>query len=175
MRACHPANEQDAALAERVGRLETLVERGVPAAPGPAPEKEKPKAPAPEKARPRAEKPAPAPAGDAPPQYLQAVEALSKENPSLRAALAGMKFAGFDGAVVTAEFPRKQMMFMKMLERKQDKLNAAIAEAFGTPVKLAMRLEGDGAAAAAPTAAQARRVIEQSYDVFGRENIDLTD
>ena len=86
-----------------------------------------------------------------------------------------MKFAGFDGAVVTAEFPRKQMMFMKMLERKQDKLNAAIAEAFGTPVKLAMRLEGDGAAAAAPTAAQARRVIEQSYDVFGRENIDLTD
>ena len=25
------------------------------------------------------------------------------------------------------------------------------------------------------TLAQARRVIEQSYDVFGRENIDLTD
>ena len=175
VRACHPENEKDAALAERVGRLETLVERGVPTAPAAAPEKEKPRAPAPEKARPRAEKPAPAPVGEVPPQYLQAVEALSKENPSLRAALAGMKFAGFDGAVVTAEFPRKQMMFMKMLERKQDKLNAAIAEAFGTPVKLAMRLEGDGAAAAAPTAAQARRVIEQSYDVFGRENIDLTD
>ena len=37
-----------------------------------------------------------------------------------------------------------------------------------------MRLEGEAAPQGA-AATQARRVIEQSYDVFGRENIDLTD
>ena len=53
-------------------------------------------------------------------------------------------------------------------------MEAAFTEAFGAPTKLVMRLEGDAAPQGA-TAAQARRVIEQSYDVFGRENIDLTD
>ena len=173
VRACHPEQEADAALSERVGRLEALAERGVAAAP--PPEQPKPKAPAPEKARaPKAEKTAPAPAGEVPPQYLQAVEALSKGNPSLRAALGGMNFVRFAEGALTVEFPRKQMMFMKMLERKRELMEAAFAEAFGAPVKLLMRLEGD-AAPAAQTATQARRVIEQSYDVFGRENIDLTD
>ena len=46
-------------------------------------------------------------------------------------------------------------------------------EAFAAPTKLVMRLEGEAAPQGAAT--QARRVIEQSYDVFGRENIDLTD
>ena len=118
--------------------------------------------------------PPPKSAAETPPQYLQAVEALSKANPSMRAALEGMRFVSYQDGVATAEFARKQMMFMKMLERKRDLMDAAFTEAFGAPTKLVMRLEGD-AAPASGAASQARRVIEQSYDVFGRENIDLTD
>ena len=173
VRACCPEGEKDVSLAERVGHLEAAIERGAVAAP--AKEAPKPaKAPAPAKERAPKAAPPPKSAAEAPPQYLQAVEALSKANPSMRAALEGMKFAGYDGDVVTAEFARKQLMFMKMLERKREPMEAAFTEAFGAPTKLVMRLEGDAAPQGA-TAAQARRVIEQSYDVFGRENIDLTD
>ena len=174
VRACCPEEEKDATLSERVGRLEAAIERGAAIA---APAREAPKAArAPAPAKERAPKAAPPPksAAEAPPQYLQAVDALARANPSMRAALEGMKFAGYENGAVTAEFARKQLMFMKMLERKREMMEAAFAEAFGAPTKLVMRLEGDAAPAAAP-AAQARRVIEQSYDVFGRENIDLTD
>ncbi len=175
VRACHPEQEADATLSERVGRLEAMAERGNLAAPSPQKSAPKAERPAAEKPRPpRAETAAPAPAGETPPPYLQAVEALSRDNPSMRAALAGMRFAGCADGVVTAEFPRKQLMFMRMLERKRDLMEAAFTQAFGAPTKLVMRLEGD-ASPAPQTAAQARRVIEQSYDVFGRENIDLTD
>ena len=173
VRACCPEGEKDVSLAERVGHLEAAIERGAVAAP--ARETPKPaKAPAP--ARERAPKPAPPPksAAETPPQYLQAVEALSRANPSMRAALGGMKFAGYENGVVTAEFARPQLMFMKILERKREAMEAALTEAFSAPTKLVMRLEGEAAPQGA-AATQARRVIEQSYDVFGRENIDLTD
>ena len=173
VRACCPEGEKDTSLAERVGHLEAVIERGAVAAPA----REAPKAAkAPAPARERAPKAAPPPksAAEAPPQYLQAVEALSKDNPSMRAALGGMKFAGYENGVVTAEFARPQMMFMKMLERKREAMEAAFTEAFAAPTKLVMRLEGEAAPQGA-AATQARRVIEQSYDVFGRENIDLTD
>ena len=159
VRACCPEGEKDASLAERVGHLEAAIERGVSAAPA----REAPKAAPPPKS-----------AAETPPQYLQAVEALSRANPSMRAALGGMKFAGYENGVVTAEFARPQMMFMKMLERKREAMEAAFTEAFSAPTKLVMRLEGEAAPQGA-AATQARRVIEQSYDVFGRENIDLTD
>ena len=76
----------------------------------------------------------------------------------MRAALEGMKFAGYDGGVVTAEFARKQLMFMKMLERKREPMEAAFTEAFGAPTKLVMRLEGD----AAPQGATPRRPAASS-------------
>ena len=41
-------------------------------------------------------------------------------------------------------------MFMKMLERKREPMEAAFTEAFGAPTKLVMRLEGDAAPQAAP-------------------------
>ena len=148
------------------------------AAQSPAPAKEAPKpAKAPAPAKERAPKAAPPPksVAEAPPQYLQAVEALSKANPSMRAALEGMKFAGYDGGVVTAEFARKQLMFMKMLERKREPMEAAFTEAFGAPTKLVMRLEGRRRAAGRPPPRRPAASSEQSYDVFGRENIDLTD
>ena len=38
-----------------------------------------------------------------------------------------------------------------------------------------LRMVNEGQTAAAKPTADARRVIEQSYDVFGRDKIDLTD
>ena len=183
VRACCADREEDASLPERVARLEKLAASGAPlAAQGrkepaqtpPAREKSRPSG---EAARPQsrggAEKPG---AIEVAPAFLQAVEALKRDNPSMRAALGGMRFVSADEETLVCEFARKEMMFLKMLERKQAAMEAAFSEAFGRPMRLKMRLEGEGAPAApAGASTQARRVIEQSYDVFGRENIDLTD
>ena len=83
-----------------------------------------------------------------------------------------MRFVGFDGSTVTVEFSKKQMMHMKMLERKKTIFDGAFSDAFGQPVSIRFTLEGEKAAAPKTTNV-AKRVIEESYDVFGREMIDL--
>ena len=172
VRACHPEDEQDAALSERVSRVEAALANGVtvaapaakPAAPSPAPEA----AP-----KPKAEPVQAGPKATPPQQYLDALERVGQENPSIRATLPSMVFAGFDGQTVTVEFSRKQMMHMKMLERKKTLFDAALSDAFGQPVALRLTLEGDKSAKPQPTSSVAKRVIEESYDVFGRDKIDL--
>ena len=86
-----------------------------------------------------------------------------------------MRFVAFDGSVVTVEFSKKQMMHMKMLERKKALFDSALSDAFGQPVSIHMQLEGERSARPAATGSVARRVIEESYDVFGRDKIDLQD
>ena len=174
VRACHPEREADASIAERMERLEKSIESGAIAA--------KPAARPASTAGP-AEKPTAAPAEkkpDAPgravtpPQpYLDALERIAAENPSIRATLPSMRFLSKNGGEITVEFSKKQMMHMKMLERKKNILDAALSDAFGEPVALRMLLEGDRGAA--PVGNVARRVIEESYDLFGREKIDLSD
>ena len=171
VRACHPEKEPDAAISERVSRVERLIEQGVPAAPAkPAPKREAP-APAPEKP---AVKPAPTPAAEPPEAYLEAVRQLSEDNPSIRSPLGSMRFTGFDGQRVTVEFAKNRMMHMKVLERKKALIDEALTAAFGATVSVAMALEGSGAPEK-KTSDVARDVINQSYDVFGRENIDLVE
>ena len=170
VRACHPEEEADASLSERLSRMEKMLENGVPttaARPKKAPEK--PAAAAPKATPVQA---APSPAAEPPQPYLDALEAVATSTPSIRATLPSMRFTGFDGNTVTVEFTKKQLMHMKMLERKKELFDAALSDAFGQPVSISMRLEGDRAAAPS-TAAVAKRIIEQSYDIFGRENIDI--
>ena len=173
VRACHPEKERDAAVSERLSRVEKLIENGVPAAPAPAPAKAAPRrdAPAPEKA---AAKPAPRPAVTPPQEYLDAMKRLGEENPSIRSPLLSMRFTAFDGQQVTVEFAKNRMMHMKVLERKKAMLDEALTAAFGAPVSIAMVLEGSGTPEK-KLPDVARDVINQSYDVFGRENIELTD
>ena len=172
VRACHPEKEPDAAVTERLARVEKLIEKGVPAAPA---RQERPQpAPAPRASRAEKSAPAPAPAETPPPEYLEAVKRLGEENPSIRSPLQSMRFLRFDGSVVTVEFSKKQMMHMKVLERKKGMIEEALAAAFGAPVTVSMALEGS-AAEEKKVADVARDVINQSYDVFGRENIDLVD
>jgi DNA polymerase-3 subunit gamma/tau len=172
VRACHPEKEADASISERVSRVEKLIEKGIPAAPRTAPAKKE--APAPEKPTDAAPRPSPRPAADPPREYLDAIRQFEDENPSVRSPMASMRFIGFDGQRVTVEFAKNRMMHMKLLERKKALLDAALTEAFGAPVSIAMVLEGS-ALPEKKLNDVARDVINQSYDVFGRENIDLTD
>lgn len=84
-----------------------------------------------------------------------------------------MRFTGFDGQVVRVEFDRRQLMHMRVLERKKPMLEAALTQAFGAPVTLTMTTEE--AEAQKNLSDVARQVINESYDVFGRDKIDITD
>ena len=170
VRACHPESEKDASLSERMSRMENMLANGVTVAAAPAQKKveEKPKP----IEKPKAE-PTNASQEITPPQeYLAALEKVGEETPSIRAALPSMRFVGFDGSTVTVEFSKKQMMHMKMLERKKTIFDGAFSDAFGQPVSIRFTLEGEKASAPKTTNV-AKRVIEESYDVFGREMIDL--
>ena len=55
-------------------------------------------------------------------------------------------------------------------------LDAAFSAAYGRSVHVNLKQEGmEKAAAKAAAASPAKKIIEQSYDIFGRENIELTD
>ncbi len=173
VRACHPEQEADSDLRERMDRMEKRIESGAIAAPAP---KAAAKAPAAEATAPKTSAPAPkpsAPAAAPPPEYLAAIEKLGAENPSFRSMLPKMRFAGIEDGVVTVEFGRDGIMVRRVLESKAKLIEAALAEAFGAPMGLRMVTAGQ-AASAKPSAA-AKSVIEQSYDIFGRDKIDLTD
>ncbi len=170
VRACHPEKEPDATVQERLDRVEKLIESGAAARPAKAakPAPEKPEKPA-EKAAP---KPAPTPAEEPPQEYLDALGRLQEENPSIRAPLDSMRFIRFDGHKVVAEFSKKNIMHMKLLERKKAVIEQALSDAFGAPVALAMTQEG---VAEKKVSDVARDIINQSYDVFGRDKIEVED
>ena len=173
VRACHPEKEPDASMDERLHRVEKLIEKGVPAAPAKAAPKASADRPAP---RPEPAKPAaPAASAETPPEaYLDALKRLGEENPSIRSPIQSMRFMRFDGERVFVEFPKKQMMHMKILERKKAMIDEALTAAFGQPVGIAMSLEGAGIVEK-KLSDVAKDVINQSYDVFGRENIEIVD
>ena len=170
VRACRPDREPDASVSERLNRVEKMLEGGaVPRPAGPvrqAPAEERPAKAAPS---------APAKPGVIPPQpYLDAIERLQQENPSIRKPLESMRFVQFDGQVVRVEFDVRTLMHMKVMERKKALLDAALSEAFGAPVSIAMAAD-EGAEAKKSLSDVARKVINDSYDVFGRDKIDITD
>ena len=172
VRACHPEQEAESDLRERLDRMEKRIESGAIAAPAakaaPVPEK-KPDAP---------KKPSPAvrvsaPAAAPPPEYLAGIEKFAAENGSVKRMLEKMQFAGIEDGVVTVAFGKDGIMVRRVLEAKQALIEAALSESFGVPMRI--RMVNEGQAAQAKPSAAAKSVIEQSYDVFGRDKIDLTD
>ena len=85
-----------------------------------------------------------------------------------------MQFAGCEDGAVTVSFSKKNQMYKNLAERKPEEIAAALSEAFGREMTVRI-VDEDAPAAPKPGTAStaARRVIEQSYDLFGRENIDL--
>ena len=178
VRACRPEKEKDATVAERLSRVEKLIESGAAARPvqrrAPATEAAQPK---PESRASESKQSAPVPAEEPPQAYMDALSAVIEENPSMKKALAGMRFVRFDGKTVFVEFSKKEIMFMKVLERKKAMLAEALSRAFDAPTAIDMRLEGAGTGVAPEKKLSdaARDAITQSYDVFGRENVSLED
>jgi DNA polymerase-3 subunit gamma/tau len=173
VRACHPEKEADATVWERLDRVEKLVEQGAAAVPGSRTRAAAPKT-AEKKAEVRAPAPKPTPA-EAPPQaYLDAVAQLQAENPSIRKPLDAMRFIRFDGNQVVVEFAKKNMMDKMLLERKRGMIQEALANAFGQEVGIAMNIEGS-ATMEKKVSDTARDVINQAYDVFGREKTSIED
>ena len=173
VRACHPEKEADATVWERLDRVEKLVEQGAAAVPGSRARAAAPKTEE-KKAEVRAPAPKPTPA-EAPPQaYLDAVAQLQAENPSIRKPLDAMRFIRFDGNQVVVEFAKKNMMDKMLLERKRGMIQEALANAFGQEVGIAMNIEGS-ATMEKKVSDTARDVINQAYDVFGREKTSIED
>ena len=175
VRACHPERaEEDASLAERIARVEQLLasgslpRRSASAAPSAAKSASAPK-PAPAKSAP---KPG-APRLEPPQEYLDAVARLL-ERSNRRRVYEAMQFAGCEDGAVTVSFSKKNQMYKNLAERKPEEIAAALSEAFGREMTVRI-VDEDAPAAPKPGTAStaARRVIEQSYDLFGRENIDL--
>ena len=173
VRACHPEKEADATVWERLDRVEKLVEQGAVVVPGSRARVAAPKTEE-KKAEVRAPAPKPTPA-EAPPQaYLDAVAQLQAENPSIRKPLDAMRFIRFDGNQVVVEFAKKNMMDKMLLERKRGMIQEALANAFGQEVGIAMNIEGS-ATMEKKVSDTARDVINQAYDVFGREKTSIED
>ena len=172
VRACHPEQEADAELAERIARMEKRIESGVIAA-APAEKKQAAESTAaPAEKKPTAPRKVSAPAATPPQEYLDAMEKLGVENPSIRSMLPKMQFAGIEDGVVVVEFGRDGIMVRKVLESKINLIEAALTQTFGQEMRLRTRNAGE---APAKTSSAAKNIIEQSYDIFGRENIELTD
>lgn len=177
VRACHPEMEKDATFEERIARVEDMIKSGkisVSASPAPASqEKASDDAPAPA----AAPKPAKRSANAAEPssEYLAAIGNIQAANPSMAGAMASMVYTGETNDAVMVEFARKNMMHMKLMERKTKVFEEALTAAYGRPMRISMALEGMSAPAAGTTSAPAKSVIEQSYDIFGRDKIEITD
>jgi len=173
VRVCHPEKEADASVWERLDRVEKLVEQGA-AAPRPKSRAAAPKAEERKEEGRRAPAPPPAPTVEPPQAWLDAVAQLQAENPSIRKPLAAMRFIRFDGNQVVVEFAKKDMMDKMLLERKRNMIQEALSGAFGQPVGIAMNIEGS-TAAEKKLSDTARDVINQAYDVFGREKTSIED
>ena len=173
VRACHPEQEEDAQLSERIARMERQLEKGVTLSPvQSAPvERKVESAPAPEKSAQSAKKIS-APAATPPAEYLAAIERLGAENPSIKNMLPRMIFAGIEDGVVTVEFGRDGIMVRRVLESKAALIEAALSSAFGQSMRLRFRNAGEGPV---KMNAEAKKTINQAYDIFGRDKIELTD
>lgn len=165
VRACHPEQEAESTLAERIARVEKLLREGTFSA-KPAPTEKPAAKPQPPKAK------VSAPKAQPPQEYLNAIERIKAENPSIRNMLDKMYFAGIENNIVGVEFPSDAVMVKPLLERKIAIFEQALSDAFGMPMTLRMSVQGK---TQGKTSAQAKSIIEQSYDIFGRDKIELTD
>ena len=114
-----------------------------------------------------------APAATPPQEYLDAIEQVGASTPSIKSMLPKMRFAGIENGVVTVEFGGDAIMVRRLIEAKLPIIEAALSASFGTPMRL--RTAAAGAAVPKKTSSTAKNVIEQSYEIFGRDKIDLTD
>ena len=162
-------------LMERVEALEKQLRSGVIV---------KSDAPAAE-ARPKSVQKAPsAPAGDMPGESRQeppadsdaarfkaALEGFMKENVPMRVFLSQLRFVKTEEDRVYANLPQDNTIQKPLLEMKAASFEQHLALAFGRPMKLVIGIdEGSGRKGKASGAD-----LSRTFDVFGRENVELVD
>ena len=103
---------------------------------------------------------------------LETLERLGAENPSIKNMLPRMIFAGIEEGVVTVEFESRSINVRGVLEKKTALIEAALSSAFGQSMRLRFRNVGEGPV---KMNAEAKKTINQAYDIFGRDKIELTD
>ena len=175
VRAARISEEKSVAgLTERIEALEKALAAGtaLPASAAPA---AKPAA-APAKADKPAERPAApeakAPASEEEKVFTGVIEKICAETPSIRGYLRDLKFVGIDGDVINTRLDGKANFQKQFLERRADPIGKALSDAFGRPLKLnittsdAARPAGKGVSG---------RDLSTSYDIFGRDKVELVD
>ncbi len=130
-----------------------------------------------------AEKEKPVPAHEAKPAssvktndealFDEAVASLSEKNPSLRAFLSRMKFAGMDADVLFTVFDKNSRIQMQLLEKKTSLLEQAFSEKFGRTIAVNMKLENDAAQKAAK--AVSSETMTRTFEIFGRDKVEVID
>jgi len=169
VRACHPEQEEDAAMDERLARIEKMLEKGVPTRISERPAA--PAAPAPEKPM-EPEKKITVPKAVAPKEYLDALELIGSRDRAAGNMLKKMEFASLEDNLLIVTFAPTMSIAKGVLEKKTEIVEAALSETFGAKIRFAMQPEGERAR---KMSSEAKNVIEQAYDIFGRENIEVID
>lgn len=186
VRACMPeATLQLESLAARVEMLEKKIEAGVVAVPAPAPDapgesKKLSESAAAVKHKKTEESAAtrPAAVAEAAAQTSEALwekaKALLRQEPQLFAPIAQGKYGGLDGDTVRVIFSKGGEVFCNMLrqETRREQVEAILSKAAGRPLKLAVEME---TAVKAGDAAKSKDMLQQAFDVFGRENVQVVD
>ena len=172
VRALVPAEGENVeALTERIESLEKKLRDGsfVQSAPQVSSvKKPEPKAEAPEEK-------APAPKGPKSPDEVlfdTAVARLSEANPSIRAFLTRMKFSSVDDNVVYALFDKNSRIQLQALERKSQMIEEVFSEVFGKKVTVNMKLD-EGKQA--PTKNVNGETLARTFEIFGRDMVEVTD
>jgi len=176
VRAARISEEKSVAgLTERIEALEKALATGtvLPASAAPA---AKPAA-APAKSDKPAEKPAApevkAPASEEEKVFTGVIEKICAETPSIRGYLRDLKFANIDGDVINTRLDGKANFQKQFLERRADTIGKALSDAFGRPLKL--NITTSDAAARPAGKGMSGRDLSTSYDIFGRDKVELVD
>ena len=80
---------------------------------------------------------------ETPEEYTIAIKNCANANPAIRAPLGTMQYVRTEGDTILVCFPKKQLMFMKVLERKKSLIENALSKTFGRHMRLKMLLEGE--------------------------------
>ena len=175
VKACRVSTEKSMeGLTERIEALEKQIKEGVRVAAPSAPVKSAGE----EKAAPAGKKPEAAPEipvnADDKQRFDAAMTKLNEANPSIRALTSTIRFLRAEDNTVYVRFPEARKIMMKVLEAEDKKamINACLTEAFGRPMTINMTADERKSN---PSTGVSGRDLSNTYDIFGRDKVELVD
>ncbi len=193
VKSCKPPQEQSVeALLERLERLENSVRQGVvTVAQGvepPSLKQEKsisPEPPAQNRQRPQeADSHTPQPISQAAPTsqeerqiYDNTLKLIRKEAIAQYSPLSKAHFVGLQGDQLLLSFPAQGEIYIRMLEREATRVcvEKYFSEAFGKTIQIKMEVEGSKANTSPQDEKQNKELVNQVFDVFGRDKVEVID